>query len=240
MISLGDNGSSKSTPDRHRWLISYADFMTLLCAFFIMMYSVQLLDNEQYQAVQDTLGGMFTANSAKEMQISDASSLLDSNNGLLPLFETVKQQLQVYIDGNQVELEQEGEWVKVRLSSDELFSGNGWELNSAMEPVVKKLALAVRPVPNAINVEAHTDDVPVSSQRIASNWDLSVLRAVAIVRAFESYGVAPQRMAATGFGYHKPLSANNTNANRQKNRRIEILIKQGSPNQAWSRENTTK
>lgn len=240
MSTQDGNGSSQSTPDRHRWLISYADFMTLLCAFFIMMYSVKLLDNEQYQAVQDTLDGLFTSKSTQHMLGSDPASLLDQNNGLMPLYETVKQQLQVYIDSDQLVLEQEGEWVKIRVSSDLLFSANSWEINKNRTAMIKKLALAVRPVPNAINIEVHTDDVPIRSNRIASNWDLSALRAAAVVRAFESYGVAPQRMAATGFGYHKPLFSNNTNANRKENRRIEILIKQGSPNQPWSRENTTE
>lgn len=224
-----------------RWLISYADFMTLLCAFFIMMYSASLLNKEQYQAVQDVLDGMFTSDAVQVLpQTEVTDSILTDNNGVMPLFQTVKQQLQVFIDGQQLVLEQEGEWVKIRIKTDTLFPPGSWEIGNEMMDMMQQLALVVRPIPNEINVEGHTDDVPINTPRIASNWDLSALRAVAVVRALELFGVAPQRMAAVGYGYHKPLLNNTSNENRQLNRRVEILIKQGSLNQPWSREIITE
>ncbi len=228
-------------PDRHRWLISYADYMTLLCAFFIMLYSVKLLDEEQYQAVQDVLDGMFTTQAQQLLPQPEVSTtILDHNNGMMPLYETVKQQLQVFIDSNELILEQEGEWVKIRLKTDTLFPAGGWEINDEMMDIIEKLALVIRPIPNEINIEGHTDDVPISTGSIVSNWDLSALRAVAVVRAFELFGVAPQRMAAVGFSYHKPLFINNSDEHRLANRRVEILIKQGSLNQPWAREETVE
>jgi chemotaxis protein MotB len=229
------------TPDRHRWLISYADYMTLLCAFFIMLYSVNLLNEEQYQAVQDVLEGIFTA---QALQISPqpevSTTIADHNNGVMPLYQTVKQQLQVFIDSKELNLEQEGEWIKIRLKTDTLFDAGGWEINDEMMDMIEQLALVVRPIPNEINIEGHTDDVPISTANIVSNWDLSALRAVAVVRAFELVGVAPQRMAAMGFSYHKPLFENDSNEHRRANRRVEILIKQGSINQPWAREEIIK
>jgi chemotaxis protein MotB len=226
-----------TAPDGHRWLISYADFMTLLCAFFIMLYSVNLLNEEQYQAVQDVLGGMFTTPSLPVLPQPEVSTTtLDHNNGVMPLYQAVKQQLQVFIDSNELTLEQEGEWIKIRLKTDALFDVGGWEINDDMMSMIEQLALVVRPIPNEINIEGHTDDVPISTANIVSNWDLSALRAVAVVRAFELAGVAPQRMAAMGFSYHKPLFANDSNEHRLANRRVEILIKQGRMNQPWARE----
>jgi chemotaxis protein MotB len=87
--------------------------------------------------------------------------------------------------------------------------------------------LVLRPIPNEINIEGHTHDVAISTTNIVSNWDLLALRAVAVVRAFELASVAPQRMAA-GFSYHQLLFANDSSEHRQVNRRVEILIKQGS------------
>lgn len=230
-----------SERNSHRWLISYADFMTLLCAFFIMMYSINLLNNEQYQAVQDVLDGMFTTDAVQILPQADTSdSILTDNNGVMPLYQTVKQQLQVFIDSQQLVLEQEGEWVKVRIKTDTLFPPSGWEISDEMMDMMEQLAVVIRPIPNEINIEGHTDDVPINTPRVASNWDLSALRAVAVVRALELYGVAPQRMAAVGYGYHKPLLNNSSNQNRQINRRVEILIKQGSLNQPWSREKVTE
>jgi chemotaxis protein MotB len=102
--------------------------------------------------------------------------------------------------------------------------------------MIERLAVVIRPIPNEVNIEGHTDDVPINTENIVSNWDLSALRAVAVVRAFELLGVAPQRMAATGFSYHKPLFVNDTDEHRLANRRVEILIKQGSIYQPWARE----
>ncbi|MBL4796767.1 MAG: OmpA family protein [Oleispira sp.] len=229
--------SSQHGPDRHRWLISYADYMTLLCAFFIMLYSVELLDENQYKAIQEALDGMFTTSSQQLLPQPEVSTtILDDSNGMMPLYQTVTQQLQVFIDSNELIVEQEGEWVKIRLKADTLFPAGGWEISDEMMDLIEKLAIVIRPIPNEINVEGHTDDVPISSASIVSNWDLSALRAVAVVRAFELFGIAPQRMAAVGFSYHKPIFANDSDEHRLVNRRVEILIKQGSINQPWARE----
>lgn len=229
--------SSQHGPDRHRWLISYADYMTLLCAFFIMLYSVELLDENQYKAVRDALDGMFTTSSQQLLPQPEVSTtILDDSNGMMPLYQTVTQQLQVFIDSNELIIEQEGEWVKIRLKADTLFSAGGWEISDEMMDLLEQLAITIRPIPNEINVEGHTDDVPISNSSVVSNWDLSALRAVAVVRAFELYGIAPQRMAAMGFSYHKPIFANDSDEHRLANRRVEILIKQGSINQPWARE----
>ena len=118
--------SNQSGPDRHRWLISYADYMTLLCAFFIMLYSVKSLNEEQYQAVQEALEGIFTTPSQQLLPQPEVSTtILDHNNGVMPLYETVKQQLQVFIDSKDLTLDQEGEWVKISLKTETLIQEGG-------------------------------------------------------------------------------------------------------------------
>ncbi len=229
--------SSQHGPDRHRWLISYADYMTLLCAFFIMLYSVELLDENKYQAVKEALDGMFSTKALEILpQPATSTTVLENNNGMMPLYQTITQQLQVFIDSNELIIEQEGEWVKIRIKADTLFPAGGWEISDEMMDVIEKLAITIRPIPNEINIAGHTDDVPISNATIVSNWDLSALRAVAVVRAFELFGIAPQRMAAMGFSYHQPIFPNNSDEHRLANRRVEILIKQGSINQPWARE----
>lgn len=224
-------------PDRVRWLISYADYMTLLCAFFIMLYALELMDQKTSKAVQDVLDGMFSVNAPQHLPNPPESlSPLDNQNGLMPLYTEIKQQLQVYIDSDQLDVEIEGEWIRMRLPGDMLFSAGDWEISDSKMDQLAAVANILRPIPNEINVEGHTDDVPLTSSVVVSNWDLSALRAVAIIRALELYGVAPQRMAAMGFGYHRPLVANTSAANRAINRRVEILIRQGDSYQPWSRE----
>ncbi|MFQ3170376.1 MAG: chemotaxis protein MotB [Oleispira sp.] len=233
--------SRPSGPDRQRWLISYADYMTLLCAFFIMLYSVELLNEKQNEAVQNVLEGMFSTQGQQVLPESDDSqTIVNHTNGVMPLYQTIKQQLQVFIDSDELILEQEGEWIKIRLKTDTLFPVGGWEINDEMMDMIEQLAMVVRPIPNEINIEGHTDDVPISTASIVSNWDLSALRAVAVLRAFELAGVAPQRMAAIALSYHKPLFTNDSDEHRSANRRVEILIKQGSLNQPWAREKTVE
>jgi chemotaxis protein MotB len=229
--------SRPSGPDRQRWLISYADYMTLLCAFFIMLYSVELLNEKQNEAVQDVLEGMFLTQGQQVLPESDDSkTIVNHDDGLMPLYQTIKQQLQVFIDSDELILEKKAEWIRIRLKADTLFPAGGWEINDQMMDMIEQLAMVVRPIPNEINIEGHTDDVPISITSIVSNWDLSALRAVAVVRAFELSGVAPQRMAAIGLSYHKPIFTNDSDEHRSANRRIEILIKQGSLNQPWGRD----
>ena len=231
--------SRPSGPDPQRWLISYADYMTLLCAFFIMLYSVELLNKKQNEAVQDILEGMFSTQGQQVLPESDDSKTINNHtNGVMPLYQTIKQQLQVFIDSDELILEQEGEWIKIRLKTDLLFPIGGWEINDQMMDMIEQLAMVVRPIPNEINIEGHTDDVPISTTSVVSNWDLSALRAVAVVRAFELSGVAPQRMTAIALSYHKPLFTNDSDEHRSSNRRVEILIKQGSLNQPWGRDKT--
>jgi chemotaxis protein MotB len=231
--------SRPSGPDPQRWLISYADYMTLLCAFFIMLYSVELLNKKQNEAVQDILEGMFSTQGQQVLPESDDSKTINNHtNGVMPLYQTIKQQLQVFIDSDELILEQEGEWIKIRLKTDLLFPIGGWEINDQTMDMIEQLAMVVRPIPNEINIEGHTDDVPISTTSVVSNWDLSALRAVAVVRAFELSGVAPQRMTAIALSYHKPLFTNDSDEHRSSNRRVEISIKQGSLNQPWGRDKT--
>ena len=224
-------------PDRHRWLISYADYMTLLCAFFIMLYALELMDQKTSKAVQDVLDGMFSVNAPQFLpNPPESESPLDAANGLMPLYREIKQQLQVFIDSDQLDVEVDGDWIRIRLPSDVLFAPGDWEIDDLKMDMLAEVAELLRPIPNELNVEGHTDDIPLQSAAIVSNWDLSALRAVAIIRALELYGVAPQRMAAMGFGYQRPLKENTSDANRAENRRVEILVRQGDQFQSWSRE----
>lgn len=224
-------------PDRHRWLISYADYMTLLCAFFIMLYALELMDQKTSKAVQNVLDGMFSVNAPQFLpNPPESESPLDAANGLMPLYREIKQQLQVFIDSDQLDVEVDGDWIRIRLPSDVLFAPGDWEIDDLKMDMLAEVAELLRPIPNELNVEGHTDDIPLQSAAIVSNWDLSALRAVAIIRALELYGVAPQRMAAMGFGYQRPLKENTSDENRAENRRVEILVRQGDQFQPWSRE----
>lgn len=228
---------SEEQSGKHRWLISYADYMTLLCAFFIMLYSIELLDKEQYEAVKDALDGIFTVPSVQVLPEPPSSeNTLEDNAGLLPLYQEISEKLRLFTDGNQLEVEEDKDWVRIRLPGDMLFAPGEWEISDQKMDALVAIAETLKPLPNEINVEGHTDDVPLNNSLIVSNWDLSVLRAAAVVRALELLGVAPQRMAAMGYAYYSVLEPNVSAEARARNRRVDIMVRKENNDQGWSRE----
>jgi chemotaxis protein MotB len=106
-----------------------------------------------------------------------------------------------------------------------LFDFGKANINPAGHGLLAQLAKAIQQVPNAVRIEGHTDNVPIQTKRFPSNWELSVARAVNVVKYFAEAGkIDPRRLSAVGYGESRPLVANDTPANRQKNRRVEILL----------------
>ncbi|MGD9150174.1 MAG: flagellar motor protein MotB, partial [Desulfobacterales bacterium] len=106
-----------------------------------------------------------------------------------------------------------------------LFDFGKATINPAGHGLLAQLAKSIQQVPNAVRIEGHTDNVPIQTKRFPSNWELSVARAVNVVKYFAEAGkIDPRRLSAVGYGESRPLVANDTPANRQKNRRVEILL----------------
>ena len=128
------------------------------------------------------------------------------------------------IKSNAVQVHKLGDAVEVQISADILFASGMAEPAPAALPVLANLAEALKPWPNAVQVEGHTDDLPVHSGAFRSNWELSGARAGSVVRLFTEHGVNPQRLAVVGYGQYRPLQANSSAAGRNANRRVAIII----------------
>lgn len=128
------------------------------------------------------------------------------------------------IKSRAVQVRKLGDAVEVQISADILFSSGMAEPAPAALPVLANLAEALKPWPNAVQVEGHTDDLPVRSGAFRSNWELSGARAGSVVRLFTEHGVNPQRLAVVGYGQYRPLQANSSPAGRNANRRVAIII----------------
>jgi chemotaxis protein MotB len=115
--------------------------------------------------------------------------------------------------------------VLISLEDSILFNFGKAEINASGYPVLDKIATVIQSIRNPVRIEGHTDDIPISTWRFPSNWELSTARAVQVLKYFITAGkIEPQRLSAVGYGEAKPVSPNDTPENRAKNRRVEIVL----------------
>lgn len=243
--------------NHERWLVSYADFITLLFAFFVVMYAISSVNEGKYRVLSETLESVFTSpnRSAAPIQVGELSrgegpKVAAPGTPELPTFEIelpeVPQQpqppsqesiksieqlneqlssaLSLMIENEDVIIKQTEDWLEVEIKSNFLFGSGEARLASAAVPVIGQIADVLAPVANPIQVEGFTDDIPINTPRFPSNWELSASRAASVVNLMGRFGVAPERMSAIGYGEFKPIADNDTEAGRQKNRRVVLVI----------------
>jgi len=155
---------------------------------------------------------------------------------LLRMEHQVQDAMQSLIDAKKVTIRREDLWLEVEINTDILFPSGSSGFSSEALPVLDKLADVLRPFPNPIRVEGHTDDRPIRTAAFPSNWELSASRAASVVHEFTKAGVDPLRLEIVGFGEFRPLQPNDSPAGRNANRRVSILIlDQTTPNAATAR-----
>jgi chemotaxis protein MotB len=149
--------------------------------------------------------------------------------GLVRMEREVQDAMQALIDAKLVTVRRESLWLEVEINTDILFpSGSGGFVPEAL-PVLDKLADVLKPFPNAIRVEGHTDDRPIRTAAFPSNWELSASRAASVVHEFTKTGIDPLRLEIVGFGEFHPRAPNDSPAGRNANRRVSILILEATP-----------
>ena len=280
-----------------RWLVSYADFITLLFAFFVVMYSISSVNDGKYRVLSSTLIDAFkqSPRSPEPIQIGERTHSLfqawpDPSVGLPgatpsgakpasgsrptllpeppvmpwgdivrhemanpaeqggevdlepqpeeqealepeeeefplnPIATDIKAAMAPFIDRRLVEVNQKKYWVEVEIKSKMLFASGSARMSRGALRVLGKVSDILKPLSNTINVEGHTDNVPIMTATFPSNWELSAARAASVVHLFTRLGIAPKRLVAIGYGEYRPVADNNVEAGRQKNRRVSLLI----------------
>jgi chemotaxis protein MotB len=115
-------------------------------------------------------------------------------------------------------------WLEVEIKADILFPSGVATIAQDSVPVLQRLAGILKPFPNAMRIEGHTDNQPISTVAFPSNWELSAARAASVVYLFMQSGVAPQRMSVEGFGEYRPVASNDTAEGRNRNRRVVLVV----------------
>ncbi len=136
----------------------------------------------------------------------------------------VQQAMQALIDAKLVTVKRENMWLEIEINTDILFPSGAAEFSSAAEPVLDKLAEVLKPFPNPIRVEGHTDNRPIRTAAFPSNWELSAARAASVVHGFTKMGIDPLRLEIVGFGEFHPRQSNDSAEGRNANRRVAVLV----------------
>ena len=242
----------KSKHEEHenheRWLVSYADFITLLFAFFVVMYAISSINEGKYRVLSESLVNAFTnapsspnpiqmearvsaGSGSKHIKASAPRKSEEIDPRLKKQTENMKQVAQdilrvmaPLIKQGQVKVTQSLRGVTVEINAEVLFGPGQADLQGEPIKVLSAVAEVLSQVENKIQVEGHTDDSPINTPQYPSNWELSTARASSVVRLFGAKGVNPERMVAVGYANNRPLAPNTDNENRARNRRVTMLI----------------
>ena len=239
--------------NRDRWLVSYADFITLLFAFFVVLYSVSSVNEGKYRVLSDALEAAFRgpASSLSPLNVGKGGQPLvfDPSNAVMiklphiplahlsprqeqidvdKIAEDVKDALKNLIDQELVSVNKDGLSVEIELKSRILFASGSAELARSAEPILLQLADIIRGFDYPVRIEGYTDNVPIGTRQFPSNWELSTARASSVVRLIASAGIDPLQLTASGYGEFRPITSNDTEQGRADNRRVVIVIDAGA------------
>jgi chemotaxis protein MotB len=212
--------------NNERWLLTYADMITLLLALFIILFSISTINKAKFQALAHSMSGGFSAtdpdNQSAEKNIADSDSL----NALAAA-------LKRYINQHEltkniaVHVEKRGVVISLRTNSAMFESGSAVLEPQAGDIIHQVAGFLLTPAQRTrlLKIEGNTDDVPISTPLYPTNWELSTSRAVAVTRHLSEHdGIEPNRLAAIGFSQYHPFVPNKSDENRLLNRRVDIVV----------------
>jgi chemotaxis protein MotB len=216
-----------------RWLLTYADLITLLLAFFIMMYVFSKKDAHKYDEVASHLKTIFSGGTGLADKGSvTATSPIDMPSRGASSGEIKRQLEGEFMDKNReksgaenISVLSDERGIVIRVLDKAFFDEGKADLKEGAKSALDKIVPIIKNVDNHIRIEGHTDNVPINTAEFKSNWELSVRRATEVVRYFiEKRGLPPERVSATGYAEHRPIMQNTSPKNRSLNRRIEIIV----------------
>jgi chemotaxis protein MotB len=241
--------------NHERWLVSYADFITLLFAFFVVMYAISQVNEGKYRVLSDTLSSAFrnipgssvgaqvavNPNAPMPMAIPVRKQLpglkTDENQRhkkerMRSMAKEINEALAPLVKEGQVRITEGALGITVDINASVLFAPGDARLDIGAIQALTAVARILAPTDFPVTVEGHTDNTPINTPQFPSNWELSGMRASSVVRLFIDNGVDPRRMTATGHADQRPVDDNATPEGRSRNRRVAITIESRTPDAA--------
>ncbi|WP_432697752.1 flagellar motor protein MotB [Marinobacterium sp. YM272] len=229
-----------------RWVLSWADFVTLLFAFFVVMYAISSVNEDKYRRMTEALSDVFSGPGL----LRGVSPSMEGGSGILEggesrneatatlvgpadevetrLLQDLRARLEAdfsnEISAGEVEVQGSDLWFSIEIRSSLLFESGGAIPAIEADSILATIAEELIDLDNPVHVEGFTDNEPISTAQYPSNWELSAARAAAVVRLLAMNGIQPQRLAAVGYGEFQPAYSNRTAEGRRLNRRIVIVV----------------
>lgn len=237
--------------NHERWLVSYADFITLLFAFFVVMYAVSSVNEGKYRVLSSSIVNAFKSNqtpntppsaefsplqnqhpnSGDPIKLTDNSSThkVKKQERMKGMAKNILQALEPLVKDGQVRVTQNTLGISVEINASVLFAPGQARLADSSSLTLQAIAHQIKGHDHEIRVEGHTDNLPIHTENYPSNWELSSARASSVIRLFVENGVESRRLMAIGYGENKPIESNDTPEGRKRNRRVTVLILSADP-----------
>jgi len=228
--------------NRERWVVSYADFITLLFAFFVVMYAISSLNEGKYRVLSNALTSAFTgvpmvappvqvvapaapvAPLAAQRSLRGTVAARRDARRMREIAEDVGRALAPLVQAGLVRVQQLPQGVAVDIAASALFATGRADVEPAAAASLAAVAAVVASLDNTLRIEGHTDNAPIATPQFPSNWELSAVRAAAVARLFIDRGVGPARVSVAGFADNRPVDSNDSPEGRAHNRRVTVMI----------------
>ncbi len=236
--------------NHERWLISYADFITLLFAFFVVMFATSQTDKGKAQQVSDSVKKALEGEKMSAMIAAVLGGTVDNkgqgNNQmrgpggvntppetkkdqklaeLMPSLKVLSEELKTEIAQGKIQIVMQPRGLVVSFTQAALFPPGEDEISTDAYDGIKNVAAAITKIPNPVRLEGHTDSTPISTPRFKSNWELSAARSIALLDLLsDKFGVPRDRLSIAGYADNAPVASNDTEAGRARNRRVDVVI----------------
>jgi chemotaxis protein MotB len=236
--------------NHERWLVSYADFITLLFAFFVVMFATSQTDKGKAQQVSDSVKRALEGEKMTQIVASIlGGTVSDTGKGnammrgpggarksadekkdqklaeLLPSLKILSEELKKEIEAGRIQISMQARGLVVSFNQAALFAPGEDVISPEAYAGLERVASAIAKLPNPVRLEGHTDSKPINTERFHSNWELSAARSIAILELLSNkFGVPRERMSIAGYADTAPVASNETEEGRARNRRADIVI----------------
>jgi chemotaxis protein MotB len=236
----------RQSDNHERWLVSYADFITLLFAFFVVMYALSTVSEGKYRVLSDSLVNAFGRKVVERIQpaaqplplprdlpprriIKPADPQGKQREQMRGIAQDILRVLDRLVRDGQVKVTQSSRGISVEINASVLFASGQAQLRTDSTRALQQVARVLAGTEHVIQVEGYTDDAPINTTQFPSNWELSAARASSVVRLFIDNGVAESRLSVIGYGPNRSVASNGTSEGRARNRRVTVMILAESP-----------
>ncbi len=231
----------RQSDNHERWLVSYADFITLLFAFFVVMYALSSVNEGKYRVLKNSLNNAFGRDAPVLEPVPPAAAPLLhelpprepprpsepqalQREEMRGIAQDILKVLDQLVQDGHVTVTQSNRGISVEINASVLFTSGQAQLQAESIRALHEVAKLLVPIKHGIQIEGYTDNAPISTPQFPSNWELSAARASSVLRLFLDSGVAEHRLSLIGYGPNRSVTGNGSAEERARNRRVTVMI----------------